>query len=153
MKEESQLKYWFLWEVVMPLLLLGLFYPAHYFVLNSGDPFSEAFGRGDLLLFGGLLLTSVTVQIKLREMEWQRMGGTASLGFLRDSARVVAIVFIFVYGAVRFHCLFVGENLDSALEQGYAGLGWAVAVLAIAIGCYGLIKAERQLQLAQLERK
>src|SRR5438094_481263 len=64
--EAKPLKLWFLYEVLVPLLM---FMPIVVVCLDveGANPFTHTFGKGELLLFAGLLV--VVVGVELHEVD------------------------------------------------------------------------------------
>lgn len=150
-RKSSQIKYWLLWQVAVPLGFLGLFCPVHAVVLQDQFWFERAFGDGDLLFFSALLLMGVAVQVKIYDLDRGRLG--EALSFEREVARAGAFFAIFVYGAVRYHLVLTGAEIPMGLRWNYAILGCSSVFFSVGFGLYSLAKAEDAHILRQEEQR
>lgn len=143
------MRYWFLWEVALPVSVIGSFWPFERFIGQSAQPFQDAFCQGDLLLFSALLLMGVAMHVKMKEILWRRSGLEVDLGFTRDVTRYLALLSIFLYGAIRVHLMNSHGAVGLDLMTGYACAGWSAVVLAIGQGVYAMARSEQCWQKAQ----
>ena len=135
------MKYWLLWEVSIPLLIMGSFWPVRRYIVGSPHAFEEAFCNGDLFLFASLLLLGVAIDVKLSERTWKAQGMEGDLSFTREVSRALAFLSILGYGAVRYHQMFSEEVIDLSIRNAYALAGWSIVLLAVGQGVYALAKA------------
>ena len=84
------------WKVLLPALMLLLFYPIYAGFTEVEHPFARAFAHGDYILFAALLLLETSVESE------RLMTQTAVFRLVRNITRIVAISLIFVFGALKY---------------------------------------------------
>jgi len=92
---------WKRWKVLLPVLMLLLFYPIYIFKEKEIiGPFLSAFAHGDLLLFSALLLFEVSVEANHIQHELGESYSDA-LDDIIEGPKIFGIKLIVVYGAMK----------------------------------------------------
>ncbi|MGA9773441.1 MAG: hypothetical protein WBV94_30700 [Blastocatellia bacterium] len=121
---------WQRWKVLLPILMLFLFYPIYIFEEKElMGPFLSAFAHGDLLLFSALLLFEVSVEANHIQHE---LGESFSetLDNIIERPRIFGIILIVVYGAMK---LAIGHDNTTNSPNFLRTAAYCVFCISVAI--------------------
>lgn len=91
---------WSLFEVLVPIFFLAaLYWPGGPLVLDIPHLFEKVFASADFLPLSALILLAISSEIEFRGLE------SGHLGYLRDGAMVISIIYLFLYGFCKLHYL------------------------------------------------
>jgi hypothetical protein len=106
---KRQILNWIGWKVLLPLLLLFLIWPMYGWVLHLPHPFVRAFAHGDLLIFSSLILLEAAIEGEHipHQSFWSLFG--------RVIAKIFAVVFIAIYGVLKYKAVLNEDELAKAV--------------------------------------
>lgn len=131
------------WKIVLPGLLLLLFWPIYGCIMEVQRPFVRAFAHGDYVLFAALLLFEVSVEGERLVMQ------TAMLRVMRNALRIAAISMILVFGFMKYDVVIKEARLPTATGvaattidaklRSYSCFSCALAFLTVVYSLYASV--------------
>jgi len=107
---------WIIWQTFLPLVLLVVIYIIEWVVLESRHPFQIAFSHGDLLLFSGLMLVSVSIHIKQMQQRLNSSLPNFWLFLIIWGTRACAFIFLLVFGILEYDVIHKGYFSPSVTD-------------------------------------
>jgi hypothetical protein len=127
-KDDDSWWQWFIWNVICPLGALLILWPITWFVIGADRPFERSFHDGDLILFGSLLLISVSLQCSVSRSKILELG------------KLAALMLLIVFGAMKYEIISNGvshRELGADKLFAYSVFGLSVALASVTVAYYG----------------
>ena len=140
---------WLHYEVALPvLLLLALWWPVGYLVINVPHLFQRIYASSDILALSALLVLGVSRELANERLNFGRYSRKAM--HIRDGGSVLAILYFFIYGG--FKVAYIGYKFPPAGQSVTLNITLIAVVsllggfMAISLAFYGkiLIEGARQ---------
>jgi hypothetical protein len=135
-----ELLQWFVWKVITPVVLIGMFWPIFAASGNLQHPFSKAFTPGELLLFSAVLLIEAGGQGRHHE----HLG----LEFLRLIALIGGILLVAALVALK---LFAISEFDEHRLTLYSCFACSVTLFSIVVSLLAFVLVTGREQQGALE--